>query len=53
MIASVKKLSILKQAGLPSTGIPYEIANGTIVLKESKVLKGVYTGQPICAKIQK
>ena len=33
--------------GLPSTGIPYVIVNGTIVVKDSKVLKGVYPGQPI------
>jgi len=32
---------------LPSTGIPYVIVNGTIVVKDSKVLKGVFPGQPI------
>jgi len=32
---------------LPSTGIPYVIVNGTIVVKDSEVLKGVYPGQPI------
>jgi len=32
---------------LPSTGIPYVIVNGTVVVKDSKVLKGVYPGQPI------
>ncbi|MDH3992558.1 MAG: amidohydrolase family protein [Gammaproteobacteria bacterium] len=32
---------------LPSTGIPYVIVNGRIVVKDSKVLKGVYPGQPI------
>ncbi len=32
---------------LPSTGIPYVIVNGTIVVKDSKVLKGVNPGQPI------
>jgi N-acyl-D-glutamate deacylase len=32
---------------LPSTGIPYVVVNGTIVVKDSKVLKGVYPGQPI------
>jgi len=36
---------------LPSTGIPYVIVNGTIVVKDSKVLKGVYPGQPIRNKI--
>jgi hypothetical protein len=32
---------------LPSTGIPYVIVNGAIVLKESEVLKNVFPGQPI------
>ena len=32
---------------VPSTGIPYVVVNGTIVVKDSKVLKGVYPGQPI------
>jgi len=32
---------------IPSTGIPYVIVNGTIVVKNSKVLKGVNPGQPI------
>lgn len=33
--------------GLPSTGIPYVLVNGTIVVRDSKVLKDVYPGQPI------
>jgi len=32
---------------LPSTGIPYVLVNGTVVVKDSKVLKDVYPGQPI------
>ncbi len=36
-----------KKGTLPSTGIPYVVVNGTIVVKDSKVLKGVYPGQPI------
>jgi len=32
---------------LPSTGIPYVIVNGTVVVKDSKVLEGVYPGQAI------
>ena len=32
---------------LPTTGIPYVVVNGTIVVKDSKVLKGVYPGQAI------
>ena len=33
--------------GLPSTGIPYVLVNGTVVVKNSKVLKGVYPGKAI------
>ena len=33
--------------GLPSTGIPYVIVNGTIVVDDSVVLKDVFPGQPI------
>ena len=33
--------------GLPSTGIPYVLVNGTIVVQDSKVLKDVNPGQPI------
>jgi N-acyl-D-aspartate/D-glutamate deacylase len=33
--------------GSASTGIPYVLVNGTIVVNDSKVLKDVYAGQPI------
>jgi N-acyl-D-aspartate/D-glutamate deacylase len=32
---------------LPSTGIPYVIVSGTVVVKDNKVLKHVYPGKPI------
>jgi N-acyl-D-glutamate deacylase len=39
-----------QDGGLPSTGIPYVVVNGTVVVKDSEVLKGVYPGKPIrCA----
>lgn len=44
---TVKDNSTMKDGGLPSTGIPYVVVNGTIVVKDSKVLKGVYPGKPI------
>ncbi len=44
---TVRDNSTMKQGGLPATGIPYVIVNGTIVVKDSKVLKDVYPGQPI------
>jgi hypothetical protein len=33
--------------GLPSTGIPYVLVNGQIVVKDSKVLDGVFPGRQI------
>lgn len=33
--------------GLPSTGIPYVLVNGQFVVKESKVLDGVFPGQAV------
>ena len=37
---------------LPSTGISYVVVNGTIVVKDSKVLKDVYPGEPIRNAVQ-
>ena len=37
---------------LPTTGIPYVIVNGTIVVKDSKVQKGVFAGKPIRLPVQ-
>ncbi|MCV9386286.1 amidohydrolase family protein [Reichenbachiella ulvae] len=37
----------MAKGGLPSTGIPYVIVNGTVVVRDSKVMEGVYPGQPI------
>ena len=44
---TVKDNSTMKDGGLPSTGIPYVIVSGTIVVRDSRVLKGVYPGKPI------
>ena len=33
--------------GNPSTGIPYVIVNGVIMVKDSEVQNGIYPGQPI------
>lgn len=45
--ATVRDNSTMKQGGLPATGIPYVIVNGTIVVKDSKVLEAVYPGKPV------
>lgn len=33
--------------GLPSTGIPYVLVNGTVMVRDSRVVDGVFPGQPI------
>lgn len=38
---------------LPSTGIPYVVVNGVIVMKDSEPLKGVNPGQPIRFEVEK
>ncbi|MGI9517321.1 MAG: amidohydrolase family protein, partial [Pirellulaceae bacterium] len=52
--ATVRDNSSLDQGknSMPSTGIPYVIVNGTIVVQDSQVLKGVYAGKPIRLPIQ-
>jgi N-acyl-D-glutamate deacylase len=37
----------MAKGALPSTGIPYVVVNGTIVVKDSEVLKDVFPGRPI------
>ena len=44
---TVKENATIDDAGLPSTGIPYVLVNGTVVVKDSEVLKGVFPGEPI------
>ena len=50
---TVKQNATPANGGLPSTGIPYVVVNGTIVVKDSKVLKGVYPGQPVRLPVHK
>ena len=44
---TVKDNSTYKQGGLPSTGIPFVIVNGTIIVKDSKVINGIFPGKPV------
>jgi hypothetical protein len=39
--------STQKDGGLPSTGIPYVVVNGTIVVADSKVVDDVFPGQAV------
>ena len=38
--------------GLPTTGIPYVLVNGTVAVDDSKVLKDVFAGQAIRFPVQ-
>ena len=49
---TVKDNATPQMGGLPSTGIPFVVVNGTIVVKDSKVLKNVFPGQPIRAEVR-
>ncbi len=33
--------------GLPSTGIPFVLVNGVVIVRDSRVAEGVFPGQPI------
>jgi N-acyl-D-aspartate/D-glutamate deacylase len=44
---SVTDNATMEAGGLPSTGIPFVVINGTLVVKDSRVLKGVYPGKAI------
>ena len=45
--ATVRENSTYAEGTKPSTGIPYVIVNGTVVVRNSKVLTDVNPGQPI------
>jgi hypothetical protein len=38
---------VIGSNGLPSTGIPHVLVNGTVVVRDSEVVEGVSPGQPI------
>ena len=41
--------STMKDGGLPSTGIPFVVVNGTVVIKDSVNVEGVFPGKPVMA----
>ena len=45
--ATVRDNATYAAGTLPTTGIPYVIVNGAVVVRDSSVLKGVNPGQPI------
>jgi N-acyl-D-glutamate deacylase len=50
--ATVKQNATPANGGSASTGIPYVVVNGTIVVKDSKVLKDVLPGKPMSLPVQ-
>ena len=46
-LKTVRDHATYEKGGMPSTGIPFVIVNGTIVVKDSKVVDGVCPGRPI------
>ena len=44
---TVQDIGTMKQGGLPSTGIPYVLVNGTVVIRESKAVDNVFPGKPV------
>jgi N-acyl-D-glutamate deacylase len=49
---TVKANATPQNGGIPSTGIPYVVVNGTIVVKDSKVLKNVFPGKSVRLPVQ-
>jgi N-acyl-D-aspartate/D-glutamate deacylase len=48
---TVKDNSTRQNPALPSTGIPYVIVGGTVVVYNSEVVKDTYPGQPVRAGV--
>jgi N-acyl-D-glutamate deacylase len=44
---TVQENATMKDGGLPSTGIPYVLVNGTVVVRDSEMVDGVFPGRPI------
>ncbi|MDH3961390.1 MAG: hypothetical protein OET55_08990, partial [Desulfuromonadales bacterium] len=44
---TVQDNATMKDGGLPSTGIPYVLVNGTVVVKDSETVDDVFPGKPI------
>jgi len=44
---TVQDNSTMQDGGLPSTGIPYVLVNGTVVIRDSETVDDVFPGKPI------
>ncbi len=50
---TVQDNSTMQQGGLPSTGIPYVVCNGTIVVNDSECVDNVFPGLPVYGDAKK
>jgi len=44
---TVQDNATMQDGGLPSTGIPYVLVNGTVMVRDSKAVDGVFPGKPV------
>jgi len=44
---TVQDNSTMQDGGLPSTGIPYVLVNGTVVVRDSETVDDVFPGKPV------
>ena len=44
---TVKENATMQQGGLSPTGIPHVLVNGTVVVRDSKPIDGVFPGKPV------
>lgn len=44
---TVQDNSTMQDGGLPSSGIPYVLVNGTVVVRDSENVEDVFPGKPI------
>lgn len=51
--ATVTDNSTMQNGGLQSTGIPYVICNGTLVVKDSECVENVFPGKPVFGDAKK
>lgn len=51
-VASQLHVHLREQGTLPTTGIPYVIVNGVVVVRDSEVLEGLTPGQAIRFPVQ-
>ena len=44
---TVQDNGTMKDGGLPPSGIPYVLVNGTVMVRDSKTVDGIFPGKPV------